>query len=180
MCFAPSIRSDGFRMPPVKLPPEHHIVRNASWAKLRKDENDNVIGVLGEAFKMRPVDTYLSTTSLEYFPGDRPAQITGAVQAMRASRLTIAAKSGFAIGQVQRIKAACLTQRHNIRIVHEPEDDNKAHVAVRRFPADDMELFQLLAADAWKEVVLNSAVPAGAVPAPAAPAASSMPDEDDD
>ena len=128
-------------MPPTKLPPEHHIVRHASWSKLRKDENDNVIGVPGEAFKMRPVDTYLSTTSLEYFVGDRQAQTVAAVQAMRASNLTIPKKSGFAIGQVQKIKATCLAQRHNIRIVHEPADDNKAHVAVRRFPRDDMELF---------------------------------------
>jgi hypothetical protein len=167
-------------MPPTKLPPDHHIARHASWAKLRKDENDNVIGVLGEAFKMRPVDTYLSTTALEYFPGDRQAQIVAAVQAMRASSLTIPKKSGFAIGQVQRIKATCLTQRHNIRIVHEPADDNKAHVAVRRFPRDDLELFQLLAADAWSQVVLNANVPAGAVPAPDTPAPTFAPVDDPD
>lgn len=167
-------------MPPTKLPPEHHIVRHASWAKLRKDENDNIIGVLGEAFKMRPVDTYLSTTSLEYFSGDRHAQIIGAVQAMRASRLTIPTKSGFAIGQVQKIKATCLAHQHNIRIVHELTDDNKAHVAVRRFPQDDMELFQLLAADAWSQVVLNADIPEGVVAAPDTPAPSFAPLEDQD
>jgi hypothetical protein len=166
-------------MPPTKLPPEHHIVRHASWAKLRKDENDNVIGVLGEAFRMRPVDTYLSTTSLEYFPGDRQAQTVAAVHAMRASRLAIPKRSGFAIGQVQKIKATCTAKRHNIRIVHEPADDNKAHVAVRRFPQDDMELFQLLAADAWSHVVLNADVPEGAVAAPDRPAPSFAPVEDD-
>jgi hypothetical protein len=124
---------------------------------------------------MRPVDTFLSTTSLEYFAGDRQAQTVAAVQAMRASKLTIPKKSGFAVGQVQRIKATCLTQGHNIRIVHEPADDNKAHVAVRRFPRDDMELFQLLAADAWSQIVLNTDVPEGAIAAPDAPGPSFSP-----
>ena len=159
-------------MPPTKLPPEHHIVRNASWAKLRKDENDTVIGVLGEAFKMRRVDTYLSTTWLEYFAGARAEQITAAVRAMRASSLTIPTKSGFAIGNVGKIAATAEASEkaYKLRILHEPADDNKAHVAVRRFPPDDIELFELLAIDAWSEVVLNSAIPEGEAPAPDAPA----------
>lgn len=157
-------------MAPTKLPTEHSIVRNASWAKLRKDDNDpeKVIGVLGEAFKMRAVDTYLSTTSLEYFPGDRQAQIVGAVRAMRASNLNISPKSGFAIGNVGKIAAAA-AKSYTLRILHEPSADNKAHVAVRRFPRDDMELFELLASTVWSEVVLNSDVPAGNSPAPDAP-----------
>jgi hypothetical protein len=159
-------------MPPTRLPAEHHIVRNASWSKLRKDENDNVIGVLGEAFRMRKVDTYLSTTWLEYFPGMRSDQITAAVQAMRASNLTIPAKSGFAIGNVGKIAdtAAASENAYKLRILHEPAEDKKAHAAVRRFPRDDIELFELLAFDAWSEVVLNSAVPEGKTPAPNAPA----------
>src|SRR5262245_48626236 len=116
-------------MAPTKLPPEHHVVRNASWAKLRRDAEGNVIGVLGIAFKMRDVDTYLSTTWLEYFPGERRDQIVAAVMAMRASNLNIAPRSGFAIGTVKKIKAACASKHHTIRIVHEPADDNKAHAA---------------------------------------------------
>jgi hypothetical protein len=159
---------------PTKLPPEHHIARHASWNKLRKDDTDpeKVIGVLGAAFKMRPVDTYLSTTSLEYFAGERQQQIASVVRAMRASRLDVKTKSGFAIGNVGKIAAVAAARNYTLRILHEPEDDNKAHVAVRRFPPDDMELFELLAADAWSEVILNSdkAIPAGAQPAPDEPA----------
>ena len=164
--------NDGSAMPPTKLPAEHHIVRNASWSKLRKDENDNVIGVLGEAFKMRPVDTYLSTTWLEYFPGERDSQIVAAVQAMRASNLNISRKSGFAIGNVGRIEhtAAASEKAYKLRILHEPAPDNKAHAAVRRFPRDDIELFELLAIDAWSEVVLNSSIAEGEISAPDAPA----------
>jgi hypothetical protein len=155
-------------MPPTKVPPEHHIVRNVPWGKLRKDDNDpeKVIGVLGEAFKMRPVEETLSTTWLEYFAGTRREQIDGAVRAMRASKLEIKTKSGFAIGNVDNIAAAAAAYNYSIRVLHEPEDDNKAHVAVRRWPRDDMTLFELLAAEAWSELVLNKDVPKGAQAAP--------------
>lgn len=159
-------------MPSAKLSPEHHIVRNVPWAKLRKDENDpeKVIGVLGEAFKTRPSETTLSTTWLEYFAGTRPEKICGAIRAMRASKLEIKTKSGFAIGNVGNIAAVAADHNYSIRVLHEPEDDNKAHVAVRRWPRDDMVLFELLAADAWSEFVLNKDIPAGAQAAPDQPA----------
>jgi hypothetical protein len=155
-------------MPSTKLPPEHHIVRNVPWGKLRKDDNDpeKVIGVLGEAFKMRPMEETLSTTWLEYFFGTRHEQIYGAIRAMRASRLEIKSKSGFAIGKVGDIVAVATAYDYSIRVLHEPEDDNKAHVAVRRWPRDDMSLFELLASEAWSEVVLNEDIPKGAQVAP--------------
>jgi hypothetical protein len=149
--------SDGFCMP-TKLPPEHHIVRNVTWGKLRKDENDpeKVVGVLGEAFKLRPGENTLSTTWLEYFAGTRREQIFGTIRAMRASKLEIKTKSGFAIGNVGAVAAVAAAHNFKIRVLHEPEDDNKAHVAVRRWPPDEMILFELLAAEAWSELVLNN------------------------
>ena len=157
-------------MPSTKLPPEHHIVRNVPWGKLRKDDADpeRVIGVLGEAFKMRPLDETLSTTWLEYFFGTRQEQIYGAIRAIRASKLEIKSKSksGFAIGNVGQIVAITAERNYSIRVLHEPEDDNKAHVAVRRWPRDDMALFELLAAEAWSEFVLNKDIPKGAQAAP--------------
>jgi hypothetical protein len=155
-------------MPSNKLPPEHHIVRNVPWGKLRKDENDpeTVIGVLGEAFKMRPGEETLSTTWLEYFAGSRPEKIHNAICAMRASNLEIKPKSGFAFGKVGKIADVAAAHNYSIRVLHEPEDDNKAHVAVRRWPLDDITLFELLAADAWSELVLNQDIPKGARAAP--------------
>jgi hypothetical protein len=70
-----------------KIPPDNHVVRYASWNKLRRDENDEVIGVLGEAFRMRDSDKSLSTTWLEYFGGSRNEQIVAAVRAIRASAI---------------------------------------------------------------------------------------------
>ena len=155
-----------------KLSDGEHIIRYVPFSKLRRDEDDNVIGVLGAAFKMRPVDDYLSVTSLEYFAGRRQEQVVSAVHAIRASDLEVKSKGGFAIGNVGRICEVCSTcaGRYKLRVLHEPENDNKAHVAVRRFPKEDDELFELLASDAWSEVVKNSDVEAGVRAAPDDPA----------
>lgn len=149
-----------------RLPPEHHVVRYVPWTRLRKDENDRVDGILSEAFRLRDDETALSATWLEYFPGERPAQLTAAVQAIRASALKVGSKSGFAIGEVAAIKAACASRGHKVRIVHEPEDDNAAHVAVRQIPREDAQLLELLATEAWAELVMNAQIPVGGAPAP--------------
>ena len=149
-----------------KLPHEHHVVRYIPFGKLRKDEDDNPIGILGAAFKLRDGELYLSTTWLEYFTGPRSDQITAAIQAVRASRLSVSAKSGFAIGRIGAIATTCAEHRHSIRIIHEPEDDNHAHAAVRRMPRNDDELLDILAAESWSELILNADVAAGARPAP--------------
>jgi hypothetical protein len=149
-----------------KLQPDNHVVRYVPFGKLRKDEDDNPIGVLGAAFKRRDNETYLSTTWLEYFAGPKCDQITAAIRAVRASRLGVTPKSGFAIGRVGAIAASCAERNHSIRILHEPEDDNKAHAAVRRMPRDDDELLELLAAESWCELILNAKIPGGAERAP--------------
>jgi hypothetical protein len=155
-----------FSMKGQTIPSEHHIVRYIPWSKLRKDENDDVLGVLGVAFQPRLGEKALSATWLEYFPGEREVQITAVVHAVRASDLKPGAKSGFAIGKVVVITAACANRGHKVRIVHEPRVDNKAHVGVRRMPRDDAELLEILAAEEWAELVLNSEIPAGSAPAP--------------
>ena len=88
-------------MPSINLPPEHHVVRNVPWARLRKDDLDpeKVIGVLGDAFKLRDADDgVLSSTWVEYFAGSANEKIENAIKAMRASKLEIKAKSGFVVG----------------------------------------------------------------------------------
>ena len=149
-----------------KLPPDDHIIRYVSWARLRKDENDNVIGVLGEAFRRRPDENALSATWLEYFSGSRQKQVTSSVRAIRASKLCPRPKSGFAIGNVDAISKACLQRKQRVRIIHEPEEDNKAHASVRRITRDDLELLEILATEAWAELVLNSSIPEGSKSAP--------------
>jgi len=69
-------------------------------------------------------------------------------------------------GMMREITATCAERGHSIRIIHEPEDDNKAHAAVRRMPRDDEELVELLAAESWCELILNAKIPDGAERAP--------------
>jgi hypothetical protein len=120
-------------MPIKYLPDEHHVVRYVPWARLRKDENDNVIGVLGVAFKLRNDEQYLSATWAEFFAGARADSIASAIKCIRASRIEVKPRSGFAVGNVRQVKDTCLAdkQKHKIRIIHEPEEDNTAHTALR-------------------------------------------------
>lgn len=144
-------------MPSTYLPAEDHVVRYVPWARLRKDEDDNVIGVLGAAFRLRDDEDYLSATWAEYFAGSHADRVAAAVRAVRASKLKVAPRSGFATGNVNDIKEACLADkgRHKIRIVHERTDDNEAHTALRGWPRDNEDLLNLLADGVWSSYVLN-------------------------
>ena len=119
----------------------------------------NPIGILGAAFRLRDGERDLSATWLEHCGDARPANVHAAVNIIRKSSISPTAKSGFAIGQVEPISAACLTHGAKLRIIHEPEDDNVAHAAVHRWPEDDDQLYEEIAADIWNELVLNSSVP---------------------
>lgn len=148
-------------MPIVYLPDDHHCLRYVPWARLRKDEHENVIGVLSAAFRLRDDEEYLSATWIEYSPGTFRGQIEASVKIIRASEIAVTPRSGFAIGNVSRIKSACLedTRKHRIRIIHEAEDDNVAHAALRGWPRDNEDLLSLIAEDVWCDSVLNKDVP---------------------
>lgn len=148
------------------LPRDHHVVRLVSHGKLEKDEDGKPIGILFSAFQLRPAETGLSVTWMEYFPGTRGEQIASTIKAIRASTIKPSPQSGFAIGKVGAIADACTERNHKIRIVHWPEDDNKAHAEIRQLPRDDRILLDQLASAAWSELVLNAAVPKGEQSAP--------------
>jgi hypothetical protein len=149
-------------MPITYLPDDDHVVRYVPWARLRKDEDNNVIGVLSAAFRLRDGEEYLSATWSEFFGGDHQKSLGCAVRAIRASDIDVRPQSGFAIGQVGPIKAACLADRnrHKIRIIHERADDNPAHAALRLWPRENESLLELLAETDWGETLLNKNVPA--------------------
>jgi hypothetical protein len=142
----------------TNLPDEDHVMRYVPWGRLRKDEDDNVLGFLGDAFKLKPDEDYLSVNWLEYFDGVREAIIQASVRTFR-NTLKVGTKSSFGIGNVSKIKAVCRSNGANVRIVYEPEDDNKPHAAIRRLPRDDFTLLEALAADAFVELIHNAAIP---------------------
>jgi hypothetical protein len=141
------------------LPDDHHVMRYAPWGKLRRDEDDNVLGFLGEAFKLRPDEDSLSVNWLEYFDGDHEAQIQASVKMFRRT-ITVGIKSAFGVGNVAKIKEVCRARGASVRIVYEPTDDNPSHSGIRRLPRDDEILLDSLAADAFAELIHNTTIPA--------------------
>lgn len=132
------------------LDDDNHIVRHVPWARLRKDEDDNVIGFLGQAFALREGEASLSAAWLE-FAGHptRDENIDSTIAAFQATR-NIKRKDRFALGNVAEIKSACLQRNQKVRVVHEPVPGFDAHAALRQYNNDD-ELLELLAAEAWSE-----------------------------
>ena len=151
----------GLSVPSKYIPEDDSLVRYVPWTRLRKDGDDGdlVIGILPQAFELRPAEEYLSATWLEFFAGDRPTRLIVAVNAIRGSDIQVKSKSGFAIGQVVRIRGGCDGYGCSIRVIHEESPDNAAHTAVRRWPRDNADLFQLMADELWNELVLNKDVP---------------------
>lgn len=142
----------------TNLPDEHHVMRYVSWNRLRKDENDNVLGFLGEAFQLKQNEESLSVNWLEYFDRDRDTKIRMSVETFRQT-ITVGKKSAFGIANVSKIKEICRAYGTNVRIVYEPTDNNPSHSAIRRLPRDDLSLLDALAADVFVELVQNAAIP---------------------
>ena len=141
----------------TNLPDDDHVMRYVPWGKLRRDEDDNIVGFLGEAFKLRPDEDALSVNWLEYFEGDREARIQASVRTFR-STLRVGTKSAFGVGNVAKIKEVCRARSARVRIVYEPREDNQSHSAIRRLPRDDAILLDALAADAFAELMYNTVI----------------------
>jgi hypothetical protein len=141
----------------TNLPDDDHVMRYVPWGKLRRDEDDNIVGFLGEAFKLRPDEDALSVNWLEYFEGDREARIQASVRTFR-STLRVGTKSAFGVGNVAKIKEVCRARSARVRIVYEPREDNQSHSAIRRLPRDDAILLDALAADAFAELIYNTVI----------------------
>lgn len=141
----------------MPLPNEDHVMRHVPWARLRKDENENVIGFLGQAFELRPGEQELSVNWLEYFDGDQDRRIRESVKLLRTTK-NIGAKSAYAIGNVEKIKRTCGESGAQIRIVYAPGKNNPAHAEIRRLPRGDADLLEALAADAFTDLVRNALI----------------------
>jgi hypothetical protein len=140
-------------MPTKYLPDEDHVVRHVSSQLLIRDD-EKVIGCFPQAFELKPGEKYLSASWLEFFSGNDDERRRAVVAGMAAAR-TVKPSHGFAFGNVGEVKAACSSFGIRIRVIHEPEEDNPnpAYTAIRNFKSDELELLQLLAAEAWAEVV---------------------------
>ncbi|MFZ0590093.1 MAG: hypothetical protein WAM39_06405 [Bryobacteraceae bacterium] len=138
------------------LPDEDHVMRYVPWTRLLKDEDENVLGFLPQAFQLRPEEDYLSVNWLQYYDGNRDTQIRLSVWAIRDTfEKPLGAKSAFAIGNVAQVKKIFQACGSRVRIVHEPVPKNPGHSGIRQLPRDDLTLLEALASDAFTERVNN-------------------------
>jgi hypothetical protein len=149
-------------MMPVKdIPDNDHVLRHFSWTKLRKDEDDNVLGVLAAGLRRRPGESSLSATWIEFFSGNSAEKCHNAVHATRNTQ-DCRPRSHFAIANVGTIKRVCgsnASMPAKVRIVHEPEDGNPGHAAIRQLPDADFDLLEALADEAFTTLIPNASIP---------------------
>lgn len=88
------------------------------------------------------------------FPGTDDERRRAVVTACARAR-SVKPRHGFAFGNVREVKDACADYGLKIRVIHEPDksNPNPAYTAIRNYRSDDIELLELLATDAWSEVV---------------------------
>lgn len=145
-------------MPPANVANDSHVMRYVRKRQLRRDENGNVLGILPQALELREGEAYLSVTSLEHFD---PQYERGLIQAAEAIRreLTVKDNDGFSTTEVGDFCDICERFDEKVRVLHEPVNDgNTGHVAIRRFPRDNLELLDLLASDAFVDTRVASHV----------------------
>jgi hypothetical protein len=59
------------------------------------------------------------------------------------------------VASVAGVKDACASFGSKIRVIHEPNKNNPnpAYTAIRNYRSDEIQLLQLLASEAWSEVI---------------------------
>jgi hypothetical protein len=127
-------------------------MRLVPYARVRRDEDDQVIGFLPQAFALREDEDYLSAAWIEFFKKPTHLQNIHATLKAFAAALKVRKSARFALGNVGTIKAACKQHGQSVRISHEPLDGFDAHASVRQINTDDDQLLELLASEAWAEM----------------------------
>lgn len=142
---------------PDNLPHDHHVARYVPYQRTRRDEADNVVGILAEAFRLRPGEQGLSVTWIEHFVGGWDDQLQATVAAIRRTQ-KVGSKSAFSWALVGQIHRICDARSHRIRIIHMPEEGNGGHSEIRQLPRDDLLLLEMLATEAFAEYRLSSQI----------------------
>jgi hypothetical protein len=133
-------------------------MRYVPYQRTLRDEDDNVIGVLAEAFRLRPDEKGLSVTWIEHFPGGWDEQLQATVTAIGRTQ-KVGAKSAFAWALVDEIHRICTARSRRVRIIHLPELENGGHSEIRQLPSDDDQLLEALATEAFADYRLKSQIP---------------------
>ena len=142
------------------LPSPGRLVRNVSYGKMRKDENDNFIGPEASAFARRDSEAYLSVTWCEYFEGSKDEQLRSSIDAIRNSNLDVKPKACFCVAPIDNLFEAISYFGAEARAVYYPEHDNIAHAGVYGISPDETFLLEQLAPEVWSDFLTKQAADA--------------------
>ena len=137
------------------LPGSDHIMRYVPPARLRRDEDGNVLGILPQAFAHRNDEDFLSVNWLEHFKKDKASNLRDCVDAQRAA-LGVAKNCVFAVAVVGRVEQVCMKKQKAVKIVYQPTKGNVAHSALHVQHNDDLNVMSDLALEFEKEMHPNS------------------------
>lgn len=134
------------------IPEGHRLVRHVKKRSLATDPDNPavVIGILGDAFRLKPGEESLSASWAEFFTGELD-QIRAAIDHFKTV-YGVRNADRFAVGKVGEIKQACADFGIAVRIVSEPMPNYDSHAAVRRYRDDNLELLEVLASEAWAQI----------------------------
>lgn|SRR3990172_5364405 len=148
------------------LPKEDHVSRHVPYSKLLRDDDDNPVGILPQAFEMREKidEKALSVNWLEYFGNNHEDNIVKTIQSFRLSRDgKIGNFSAFGIGNVGILEDTCAEHRHTkVRVLYDKKKvsrNNKSHARIIRLPINDRVIMQSLASNVFTKLVANKSIP---------------------
>lgn len=141
-----------------------HVSRHVPYKKLIRDDNDNPVGILPQAFEMRENldEKELSVNWLEYFGDNHTNNLNRMIIAFRLSRGRVGKNSAFGIGNVGILQDKCGEYGFTkVRVDHanKASKKNKSHARIIRLPFNNMQIMQCLAFDVFTELVPNKDVP---------------------
>lgn len=139
----------------ITIANENHIARHIkrTWIV----ESEGKVSILPQAFELTDNDDgYLSANWLEYFAGSRPDQLSKIVATTTGRKFS--KSSGFAAGNVGKIKSCCEKYGKQVRIAHEEASDCPSYAVVRRY-GNNQQLWLELAEAHWDQLTLVSELP---------------------
>lgn len=135
------------------------VARYAGYSKLRRNKDDDVIGVLHTAFELRPNEEYLSAAHLDHFSGSKIEKLSAMKMAYDPHPLQVKPNGAFTLGEVGKIKSCCATFAIPVRIVNAPSKNLDCYVQVRQFKDDIIELLNTLSEETWCDFIVVKDIP---------------------
>jgi hypothetical protein len=138
----------------INIPDLDTLLRYASPNRTHRSDDGAPEWLLPQAFDLREDEVHLSLTWVEFFEGSRDEQIKAAIDEFRQSMM-IRPNGAFGLATAAAIKEAgdSVTPAQQLRILHEPVENNRAHASVHRYPRDNLHLREALARQAFTTVL---------------------------